>query len=198
MARSRAFDEQAALEAAVAHFWSRGYEAASVRDLAQCMGIGGASLYNAYGGKRDLFILALDHYCDVSTRERLNRIERTHAGRNAISAFFDDIIAHSINDKQRRGCFLVNSAVELASHDSELREKIGSYLDEITAFFSKQISLAQVQGEVSPSIDVEQISTHLLGLLMGIRVLARLNPDRKLLTAVVRPALDLLQSPNSN
>ncbi len=127
MARSRAFDEQAALEAAVAHFWSRGYEAASVRDLAECMGIGGASLYNAYGGKRDLFILALDHYCDVSTRERLNRIERTHAGRNAISAFFDDIIAHSVNDKQRKGCFLVNSAVELASHDSELREIIGSY-----------------------------------------------------------------------
>src|SRR5262249_44212716 len=160
-----------ALEAAVRHFWARGYEAASIRDLAECMGIRGASLYNAYGGKRDLFILALDHYFTGSTRERIQRIERSHAGQNAISAFFDEIIARSVDDEQRKGCLLVNSAVELASHDSELREIIGSYIEEITAFFSRQVSLAQARGEASPSIDVIQISTHLLGVLMGIRVL---------------------------
>ncbi len=126
MARSRAFDEEEALEAAVACFWSRGYEATSVRDLAESMGIGGASLYNAYGDKRRLFILALDHYCNNSTRERLKRIESAHAGRKAIAAFFDDIIACSVDDDQRKGCFLVNSAIELAPHDAELREVIAS------------------------------------------------------------------------
>ena len=45
MARPREFDEQAALEAALQCFWTRGFEATSVRDLAQCMGLTGASLY---------------------------------------------------------------------------------------------------------------------------------------------------------
>ena len=57
MARLKAFDEDRALDLAVDCFWSRGYEATSVRDLADSMGIGGASLYNTYGDKRALFVV---------------------------------------------------------------------------------------------------------------------------------------------
>ena len=64
MARPREFDEATALEAAIECFWHRGYEATSVRDLADKMGISGPSLYNAYGDKRALFAQALEHYVD--------------------------------------------------------------------------------------------------------------------------------------
>jgi TetR/AcrR family transcriptional repressor of nem operon len=198
MARLRAFDEQKALEAAVACFWARGYEATSVRDLGTSMGIAGASLYNAYGGKKSLFIRALDHYCNTVTRDRLKRVESAHAGRGAIVAFFNDVIARAVDDKERKGCLLINSAIELAPHDSELREIIVRYLDEITAFFHRNVKLAQARGEVPSSIDLEQFSVHLMGVLMGIRVLCKVNPDRKLLTAVACSALDLLQNPSSN
>ena len=62
MARPREFDERAVLDAAVQCFWARGYEATSVRDLAQGMGLTSASLYNAFGDKRSLYRRALDHY----------------------------------------------------------------------------------------------------------------------------------------
>ena len=194
MARPRAFDEEKALEAAVACFWARGYEATSVRDLGARMGIAAASLYNAYGDKRALFIQALDHYCNRSTRECVKRIERAHAGRAAIAAVFDDIIARSVIDEDRKGCFVINSAIETAPHDSELRGVIAGYLAEIRAFFRRHVELAQAQGEASASVDAEQVSTHLLGVFVGIRVLARLNPDRKLLEAAVLPALGLLNA----
>ena len=54
MARPREFDEAVALDAAIQCFWSRGYEATSVRDLADAMGIAGPSLYNTFGDKRTL------------------------------------------------------------------------------------------------------------------------------------------------
>jgi TetR/AcrR family transcriptional repressor of nem operon len=70
MARPREFDEQAVLEAAVQCFWMHGYEATSVRDLAERMEITGASLYNAFGDKRSLFRRALDHYLEHGFGER--------------------------------------------------------------------------------------------------------------------------------
>jgi len=55
MPRPREFDEDTALDAATAQFWSHGYEATSVRDLAATMGLTAASLYNAFGDKRTLY-----------------------------------------------------------------------------------------------------------------------------------------------
>ena len=69
MGRLKAFDEDQVLDRAVDCFWLRGYEATSVRDLADRMGIGGTSLYNAYGDKRALFIAALARYAERSMRE---------------------------------------------------------------------------------------------------------------------------------
>lgn len=71
MARFKAFDEGQAIDAAVDCFWARGYEATSVRDLIEHMGIGGASLYNAYGDKRALFAMALERYANCSMRARI-------------------------------------------------------------------------------------------------------------------------------
>ena len=72
---------------AVDCFWSRGYEATSVRDLADSMGIGGASLYNAYGDKRALFTRSLERYANRSMRERIARLEE-RTGRRRRSAPF--------------------------------------------------------------------------------------------------------------
>ena len=83
MARPREFEDHV-LDAAIQCFWAHGYEATSVRDLADSMGIGGASLYNAFGDKRSLFRRALDRYADQSFRDRVKRLEGL-APRQAIS-----------------------------------------------------------------------------------------------------------------
>src|SRR6266540_6722136 len=87
MARLKAFDEDRALDAAVDCFWLRGYEATSVRDLADAMGIGGTSLYNAYGDKRALFSRSLERYAQRSMRERIARMEASRRPKEAIRAF---------------------------------------------------------------------------------------------------------------
>ena len=84
MARLKAFDEDRAIDSAVDCFWARGYEATSVRDLAEAMGIGGASLYNTYGDKRTLFTKALERYANRSMRERIARLEASHRPKQAI------------------------------------------------------------------------------------------------------------------
>jgi len=195
MARLREFDEDHAIDAAVDCFWSRGYEATSVRDLADHMGIGGASLYNAFGGKRALFVRALERYANRSARERIARLEAGHRPKEAIRAFLAEIVERSLKDTERKGCLLVNSALDVAPHDAELGRVVTGYLDEIRAFFRRNVEAARKAGQTPPDIDADAVSVHLLGVLMGMRVLARTGARRRTLEAVVQPALDLLERP---
>jgi TetR/AcrR family transcriptional regulator, transcriptional repressor for nem operon len=192
MARPREFDEVTALEAAIECFWHRGYEATSVRDLADKMGISGPSLYNAYGDKRALFAQALDHYVDHSARALIKRLESSLPPRQAIRRFIEEIIERSVNDRERRGCFLINSALEVAPHDKQLGALIADRLAEIEAFFYRSIKAARAEGAIRQDRVAKDLARLLLGVLLGIRVLARSKPERALLEGVARPALALL------
>jgi TetR/AcrR family transcriptional regulator, transcriptional repressor for nem operon len=197
MSRLKEFDEDKAIDGAVACFWARGYEGASVRDLADHMGIGGASLYNAYGGKRALFVKALARYADGSFRERIARLETEGRPKQAIEAFLAEIIDRSLKDRDRKGCLLVNSALDVAPHDSGIGAVVAGYLGEIRAFFRRNIVAAQAISQAPADVDADETSGHLLGVLLGIRVLARTQPHRETLEAVARPALRLLDTPRA-
>ncbi|MFZ1921916.1 MAG: helix-turn-helix domain-containing protein [Xanthobacteraceae bacterium] len=198
MARPREFDETTALEAAIECFWQRGYEATSMRDLAASMGLTAPSLYNAFGDKQELFGRALERYLDCTTRDRLRRLETLLAPKRAIHRFFEEIIDRSVTDRNRKGCFLVNSALDVAPHQAEFRALITEQFDEITAFFKRCILAAQADETAPCNVDADDAARLLLGLLLGIRVLARSNPSRRLLEAVMRPALALLDLPTQN
>ena len=173
-------------------FWEYGYEATSVRDLAHAMGITGASLYNAYGDKRSLFRRSLDLYLDRSFRERIGRFEGHFPPRRAIEAFFDEIIERSLRDKNRRGCLLVNSALEVAPHDREFLRVISKVLVQVESFFYRCAQAGQLDGSIAKSQSAKDIGRLLLGVLLAIRVLARTRPDRDLLEGLVRPVYTLL------
>src|SRR5689334_14439992 len=195
VARLKEFDETRALDAAVDCFWQHGYGATSVRDLSDAMGIGGPSLYNAFGDKRALFTRSLERYANRSMRERISRLEARHQPKQAIRAFIAEIIDRSLKDPDRRGCLLINSALDVAPHDTEIGKVVAGYLDELRAFFRRNIEAAQRVGQVPRSVDAEEVSGHLLGVLAGVRVLARTGARRKVLESVVRPALALLEHP---
>jgi TetR/AcrR family transcriptional repressor of nem operon len=183
------------LDAAIACFWHRGYEATSVRDLAETMGISGPSLYNAFGDKRALFVAALERYLDHSTRARIKRLGDSLPPKQAVRRFIEEIIERSLSDRERRGCFLINSALEVAPHDRKLGALIADRLGEIEAFFRRSVEAAQADGSVPSDRSPGDLARLLLGVLLGIRVLARSKPERALLAGVASPALALLDHP---
>src|SRR5271169_4277511 len=192
MTRPREFNEIAAVQSAMNCFWQRGYEATSMRDLAASMGMSAPSLYNAFGDKQRLFARALERYLDCSARDRLRRLESSLPPKQAIHRFFAEIVDHSVNDRERKGCFLVNSALEVAPHQKKLGAVIAKQFAEIEAFFKRCIRAAQADGTVPRGVDANNTARLLLGVLLGIRVLARSAPNRSLLEDVIQPALALL------
>ena len=65
MARPKEFDRTQALDKAMHLFWQQGYEATSMQDLCNHMGINRGSLYDTYGNKHSLFLEGIQRYIAV-------------------------------------------------------------------------------------------------------------------------------------
>src|SRR3990172_6240491 len=113
------FDVGETLEKAMQTFWAHGYEATSMQDLVDCTGVNRGSLYATYGDKRTLFLAALRMYDEKMRRQLLADIEARYQPREAIRRMFEVFLANVSERGGNRGCFLTNTALELASHDAE-------------------------------------------------------------------------------
>lgn len=195
MARPRKFEETAVLDAAVDRFWTQGYEATSTRELADSMHMTLASMHNAFGDKRALFRRALEHYLDGSLRARIARHEAAASPAVAIAGFLRESIERSLGDGCRRGCLLVNSALEVTPDDPDMRDFLNAELTTIEDFFRRCLVKGRRSGEIPTGIPDDDAARLLFSCLLGIRVLARIRPDRDLLEGAARAALASLGLP---
>jgi len=186
------YDEAKVLERAMMAFWAQGYAATSVSDLVAATGVNRGSLYNAYSDKRDLFMAALRHYDRRHRADFLAETAKARAPREAILSVFESAAAASEDKTRPGGCLLVNTALELSPHDPEVATFIRASLEAVERFFREMIEAARERGEFAGRGDSATLAKTLLGLLLGLRVLARSRQDRATLDAVVAQAEDLL------
>jgi TetR/AcrR family transcriptional repressor of nem operon len=174
-------------------FWADGFAATSVRNLGEAMGLGQASVYNAFGDKRALFTQCLDRYLDANMRARIARVKQSFPPRQAIEAFLAEIVERSL--ESRLGCLLANAALEVAPHDPEIAAVVAERMGELEAFFRHCIIAGQRDGSISPDIEATDTARLLLTTVMGLRVLARGFPNRTILEGAARQALSILGKP---
>ena len=187
------FDADDALTKAMQAFWSRGYEATSISDLVESMGINRGSLYATFGDKRSLFMRALREYRAVHLHDWVAALARAHGPRAAIIAAFDRAVAAALGDGARDGCFLINTALELSPHDQEVAEFVGACLVEMETFFREMIEQAQAAGEIPDHVAPVETAGSLLGLFVAVRVFSRSRPEEPLLRSITRQAEQLLR-----
>lgn len=174
-------------------FWADGFAGTSVRDLGEAMGLGQASVYNAFGDKRALFTQCLDRYLDANMRARIARMENALPPREAIEAFLHEIVEKSL--ETRLGCLLANAALEVAPHDAEIAAVVADRMGELEAFFRRCVEAGQRDGSISSDVDPADAAGLMLTTVMGMRVLARGFPNRAVLEGTVRQALSALGKP---
>jgi TetR/AcrR family transcriptional repressor of nem operon len=191
VARTKEFEPLAALDAATELFWRKGYEAASMRELLDAMGIGRGSFYDTFGDKHTLFLSALDRFQEVRTSwvEDVLRGE----GLDGVEEVFRRSLDGLFQFQPRRGCLLANSAVELAPHDPEVAARISDYIRRTEDAFQGALERARDRGEIRPDSDPRALARFLVNTLHGLRVLARVGSDRETLEDTVRVALEALR-----
>ena len=191
MGRPRSFDDHEVVERAMETFWTYGYAGTSPAQLAEAVGIGKGSLYNAFGSKRDLFDRSLRRYDQLGgalAEEHLNGPGTTH---ECVGAFLRFLVDMDVQQPVRRGCLAVNTAVELAGHDAEILTLIRTMQERSIAALAARIERGRREGDVDRGSDPRALAEFLMTTIMGLRVMAK-TYDSPTLHRVVDNALRLL------
>ena len=193
MPRTKQFKVDEAVIKAMHVFWKHGYGPTSMRDLVHSMGIGRGSIYDTFGSKHGLFVRALRAYIESSCNSLVEMSESASLPSQAISNVFECAIRAALEDGSRDGCFLVNTALELAPHDQEVAELVAKAFTEVENRFRAMIERAQDLGEVCREVNPDGTARSLLSLMIGLQVLTRSRPEEPLLRAIKYQAEALLR-----
>lgn len=186
------FDIDNSLEKAKQIFWRKGYEATSMQDLLDEMGIGRGSFYDTFKSKHDIYLRVLRKYGEQN-RESLFRISReVDSPRAAILFVFENTVVNALQADSQKGCFLANAALEVAPFDEEAGRIVQDSFSEIRQYFRMLVSEAQARGEIGSDKDPSELASALLSLLLGLKVLARSAPEKNVLEASLKQADSLL------
>lgn len=192
MPRTKAFDPDAVLDRAIALFWERGFEAVSIQDLVDHLGVSRSSLYQTFGDKQTLWLAALDRYRRQGEGETQMLLESEEAPLGAVRRFFQSIAEQSAADGADRGCLLANAAVERGPSDAETAERARAAFEGLQKTFERVLRRAQDAGELAAARDVRALGRYLANAVYGLRATARLSPDRGVVQDIVDQTLAAL------
>ncbi|GAA2782860.1 helix-turn-helix domain-containing protein [Saccharopolyspora taberi] len=191
MGRPREFDHGEVLAAAMRTFWAKGYEATSTQDLCEATGLGRGSLYNAFGGKQQLYEAALRHYADVEFQPVLDILGRPGPVKDRFRGLMIWVIDLDLDDPGRRGCMAINCAVDAAGRTDAVADFARREFERTEGLFRDLIALGQRTGELGSDRPPVQLARSLQSTYYGLRVLGKVR-DRESLLDVVEGALAVL------
>jgi TetR/AcrR family transcriptional repressor of nem operon len=192
MGRTREFDKEAVTERAMLEFWRRGYNATSLEHLLDAMKLSKSSLYETFGGKRDLLIAALGRYTETAMVGVLDPLLRPDAARDAIEETFARVVNHALGPRGQRGCLVNNTMAEVAPHDAKVLAAVRRARSFLELGLQMAVTRGQAQGTITVTRTPQALARFLANNLMGINSLAKAKPEPEVLQDIVLIALSAL------
>ena len=184
MARTRTFDPNDALDAAMRLFWERGFAEASYDDLTKATGVSRKSLYATFGDKRSLFLKTLERYRHTQAIDFLAELDSENATLETVVAVFERIGTMSKSAAGRTGCMMANTATDETARDPAVNAQIERHLARTSERFRTALTRAGV-----PKDRAGPLGDFLTGLLQGLFVLAHAGAPAHMIDATVSEGL---------
>lgn len=191
MARPREFDTGKALQEALFIFWNKGYDGASVTDLAEAMGIGRPSMHAAFGTKEDLYRKALALYASDAmgfVLEALRAPTALEVGR----LYLEGYCAMLSNPDNPAGCLMVRGVVACGNGAAIARQECVAGQKNFEALLEKRFRQAQSDGDIAADADVPALVACLTTITGGLAVRADMGASLAQLLEIARTLLHKL------
>jgi TetR/AcrR family transcriptional regulator, transcriptional repressor for nem operon len=191
MPRIKEFSPDEALDACMAVFWDKGYEKTSLDALMQASGVARQSLYDTFGDKRSLYLLALARFRDVNHAALRAGLASGKPVRENVAALLLGLCTEGRSSLQR-GCLLLSANLERNSDDKEIAQLLRDNQLTLERMFTQAFEAAKARGELRPSHDAKALARFFVATIQGIRAAARNDPNRRALEQVAHVALAAL------
>ncbi|QQM40884.1 TetR/AcrR family transcriptional regulator [Streptomyces liliifuscus] len=185
--RPRSFDRETALEKAILAFWEHGYEATSVSDLTQVMGIGAPSLYAAFGDKRSLFDEVVREYGARYGSFGDRALAEEPTARAAVERMLREAAAEYTEPGRPHGCLIVHAATNCTT--PEVEESLRDRRNANIAAIESRIRSGVAAGELPADIDTAALARHTGAMIQGMSQQARDGATKEELEALAELAM---------
>ncbi len=174
-------------------FWRKGFYATSMQDLVDTLKINRASIYDTYGDKKQLFLKAFAHYRNTSMSTLKSLLYSENSVKKGFEKLFLAIADEAATDKDKKGCFVVNTTTELTGHDDVIKSIIQENQKTFVGAFHDHLKIGVAHGEISADKDLNSLALYLFTLNNGMKVLNRTGSSKKEMKEMVKTALTVLE-----
>ena len=191
MGRRPLVERGVALDRIMERFWTHGYDGTSIDDLLEASGMHRGSFYRSFGDKHSAFVTALTRYAEMVGEAHLvpARDGRGSPCKRLVRLLYARLDATAAGDG-RRGCLVVNTAVDVAPHDDLARAMVATSLETMRAAIGGLVDEAVVAGEVDGGVDTELAADQIFALLQGVNVLSSAGADSRRLRRLLRRTVE--------
>ena len=193
--RPRVFDEEQALDAALAVFWRNGYQAASLSELTQAMGISKPSLYTAFGNKEQLYLTALERYREQQLIQHAEALAAEPDLKKAMRRFLRSVATMLTAPELPGGCMVVNSAVacDIGALPQRVVAAIGETVNQSSFGLLKDRLQDELRKRTLPEdTPIEQLADYFTAIMSGMAVMAKVGVTTNRLFDTIEHALCVL------
>ncbi|MFJ7949429.1 TetR family transcriptional regulator C-terminal domain-containing protein [Streptomyces sp. NPDC096354] len=159
------------VDAAVAQFHSKGYNAAGVKDITDAAGTPKGSFYNHFESKESLAVVALERYGASLRLQDLAAPDIAPLVR--LRKHFEFLRDEIVNAGFARGCLIGNFGAEVADHSETIRNGVRESLGHWASTISGALVEAQQAGAVRADLDTEKTARFLVNAWEGTLIAAR-------------------------
>ncbi|MFG1717847.1 TetR family transcriptional regulator [Micromonospora chalcea] len=195
MPRPRKFVESDVVSSASEVFAVHGLAASTLDDLVRATGLGKQSLYNAFGGKRELFLRALSEDREEATRAVSEALG--HDGASPLERIRGHMLRMAIefSSSDRRVSLTTRALVESTGEEDPLSTVTKAGIEQLAGIYAGCLEHARENGDLPEDANVQSLAVYFVAVTRGMELLGRAGVGRSVLTAVALDALRALHGP---
>lgn len=184
MGRHRQFDEDEALEAALAVFWHKGFEGTSIEDLTQATGIARPGLYAAFGNKEQFFLKALDLY-ETTYLGFMSEALGEPTSAKVVERILKGCAAAQTMNTAHLGCLGINGALACSENAEPIRRELTDRRAASQSALRQRLERAQLEGDLPATVDCATMASFVMTFSQGMAVQAKAGASKTVLEGLV-------------
>ncbi len=183
--RPQEFDSDKVIVAAMEAFWANGFDGTSMQQLLESTGLSKSSLYQAFGGKQELFIKCLEEYTTSMKNKLLMQLSLSKSGVNFIREVLLSSAEEAKGPSIPKGCLIMNTATEFAQSNAAVSKAVNKGIDAFRVVFLTALKKAQNSEQIDAKADIEQLSSYFVSSMSGIKSMVKGGADEKAVNSIV-------------